>query len=408
MSQGRIQKAVALYICLSVGLCSFLHEASGFAPILSTKQVVTRCATATRTPTEDTLITSAFAEPKAETTLETKDVVTKVAVAGATGRTGRYVVEELLNRGVTSVVAVVRDIEKAAEIFPNPPANLEIVQCNLGDEKQIATVLKGVDAAIWCATGFSDSSDVDWLEKLKRLFGFAFAANQSIDVVGLPAFAKFISKQNSSGDSGAARLPKIVMCSSAGVTRTIWSKEKKETFIGCSDIPIVRLNPFGILDRKRESEEKLRECSVDYCIVRPCGLNDKWPAGSRPMLTQGDIAVGRLNRRDLATVLVDVLSAPEATEKTFEVVGIAGYPKPLSLGPSLSRLYKDSDAPDPSDDRLLFATYTAMQQLLPGERQDAAALAMGQTYEQLDQGETGRLGKKGKEDAEKVAPKPSS
>ena len=41
----------------------------------------------------------------------TKSVVSKVAVAGATGRTGRYVVEELLKRDV-SVVAMVRDEAK--------------------------------------------------------------------------------------------------------------------------------------------------------------------------------------------------------------------------------------------------------------------------------------------------------
>jgi hypothetical protein len=155
----------------------------------------------------------------------------------------------------------------------------------------------------------------------------------------------------------------------------------------------------------------LRESTSAYCIVRPCGLNDQWPAGSRPMLSQGDVAVGRLNRKDLATVLVDVLSAPEATGKTFEVVGIAGYPRPLSLRPALARLYPDGQAPNvPSSlaDELLFCTYTTMQQLLPGEKQDAAALAMGQTYEQLDQGTTGRLGERGKEDVESVAPRPSS
>jgi hypothetical protein len=49
-----------------------------------------------------------------------------------------------------------------------------------------------------------------------------------------------------------------------------------------------------------------------------------------------------------------------------------------------------------------------MQQLLPGEKQDAAALAMGQTYEQLDKGETGRLGARGTENAEAAAPKPTN
>ena len=369
-------------------------------------------------PTKDVLDTKAFAETSKQKALSTKDVVTTVMVTGATGRTGRYVVEELLNRNVENVVAVVRDMKKAAEVFPNPPSNLKITECDLCDITQITKIMSDskVDAAIWCATGFSNaSSNVSFLEKMKRLFGLAFASNQSIDLIALPAIAKsFLSMKNTKpAIYGNAALPKVVMCSSAGATRTAWSEEKKEKFKGAADIPIVRLNPFNILDRKRESEELLREVALQssetplhYCIVRPCGLNDAWPAGSRPIFTQGDVAVGRLNRKDLAKVLVDVLSTPEATDKTFEVVGIAGYPQAaLGIGPALSRLHKDTDLA--MSEELLFATYAAMQQLLPGETQDAAALAMGQTYEQLDRGTTGRLGVRGQEDAESAAPKPT-
>jgi hypothetical protein len=49
-----------------------------------------------------------------------------------------------------------------------------------------------------------------------------------------------------------------------------------------------------------------------------------------------------------------------------------------------------------------------MQQLLPGEKQDSANIALGQTYEQLDKGEEGRFGKRGEERVERVAMKPSS
>lgn len=334
--------------------------------------------------------------------LETKNVVTRVAVAGATGKTGRLVVEELLSRGVQDVVAVVRDTKKAKEMFPNAPDNLKIVVCDLTNESQIESVLKGVDAAIWCATGFSDAPDTNPLEKLKRLLGLGVSVTkQPIDSIALPAFAKCLSSQESNND-----LPKVVMCSAAGVTRPVWDAEKKKQFAGAADIPIVRLNPFGILDVKRESEEKLRQSGTDYCIVRPVGLNDKWPAGSRPVFTQGDVAVGRISRIDLAKVLVDVLSAPEAAGKTFEVIALAGYPKSNAIGPTLSRLVKDKDGLPPLDS--LVATYNAMQQLLPGEEQDSAALAMGQTYEELDAGKTGRLGKRGEENAEAVAPRPSS
>lgn len=192
---------------------------------------------------------------------------------------------------------------------------------------------------------------------------------------------------------------------SAGVTRPSWDDEKKERLNGCADIPIVRLNPFGILGLKAESEKQLRESGVDYCIVRPCGLNDNWPEGARPIFSQGDVAVGRINRKDVAKVLCDVLSLPESCNKTFEVIGLGGYPAPRTIGPALARLKLDSESLSEFE---VEALYAVAQQLLPGERQDAAALAMGQTYEQLDKGETGRLGERGTENVGAAGIKPTT
>lgn len=426
-------------------------------------------ATIARPPAvTDKLDTKAFAETTTTTStsilLSTKDVVTNVVVAGATGRTGRYVVEELLNRGVTNVIALVRNDTKAQEVFPNPPSNLQMISCSFNNETQIMDLIQSmnIDAAIWCATGFatnpvtttspvtSSSSPptaaVSFIDQLKKIFGWQSPSSssssttsaaspvipsdmkqQSIDLIGLPAIAKSLVprvKTTLEKDRNI-ELPKMVMCSSAGVTRTIWDEEKKQKYIGAADIPIVRLNPFNILDRKRESEALLRRTSsihdedndnnekkvVKYCIVRPCGLNDSWPQNSRPVFTQGDVAVGRLHRRDLAKILVDTLTTPEALYKTFEVVGLANYPPASSgIGPALARLHTDMElekAHPSLSDEIVFATYTAMQQLLPGETQDAAALAMGQTYEQLDKGTVGRLGVRGQEVIEgAVVPNP--
>jgi hypothetical protein len=111
------------------------------------------------------------------------------------------------------------------------------------------------------------------------------------------------------------------------------------------------------------------------------------------------VAVGRINRKDVAKILVDILSTPEATGKTFEAFSIANsegyYPPSAYLGPALSRLVPDARGGLSED--AVRATYALMQQLLPGEKQDASQLAMGQTYEQLDRGETGRLGVRGRE-----------
>ena len=143
---------------------------------------------------------------------------------------------------------------------------------------------------------------------------------------------------------------------------------------------------------------------VAYSIVRPGGLNDKWPSGARPVFSQGDVAVGRINRKDVASVLVDVLSTKEAQGKTFEVIGLAGYPPAATIGPALSRLKEDTVSLTEEE---IESSYLVLQQLLPGESQDAAALAMGQTYEELDAGEIGRLGRRGEENAEEAAPKPT-
>ena len=78
--------------------------------------------------------------------LQVDQVVTRVAVAGATGRVGRYVVQELLNRGVKEVVALVRDTESATELFhgsstnidPSLLSNLQIQSCNLANQRQVS------------------------------------------------------------------------------------------------------------------------------------------------------------------------------------------------------------------------------------------------------------------------------
>lgn len=358
---------------------------------------------ATKVAPPGTLVTP----PVTQTTTPPKDlksVVTTVAVAGATGRMGQFVVQTLLDEGVSQIVAVVRDEEKARRVLPVNSPNLKIVKADFG--KSFEQVLKGVDATIWCATGFSNNPSTQWLDKIRTLLGLALLPKRSIDLVALPNIVEVLSKNNLPRDG----FPKLVVCSSAGVTRPTWSEEKKKRLVGSADIPIVRLNPFGILDIKRESEEKLREacnaCNVPYTIVRPAGLNDEWPAGSRPIFSQGDVAVGRIHRKDVARILVDALMTPSAVEKTFEVVAVAGYPPATSMETALSRLRTDKEGL-PSDETIA-AVYSTMQQLLPGEKQNSAGLAMGQTYEQMDQGKTGRLGERGREDAESAAPKPTS
>eukprot|EP00534_Pseudo-nitzschia_fraudulenta_P009509 CAMPEP_0201170468 /NCGR_PEP_ID=MMETSP0851-20130426/84112_1 /ASSEMBLY_ACC=CAM_ASM_000631 /TAXON_ID=183588 /ORGANISM="Pseudo-nitzschia fraudulenta, Strain WWA7" /LENGTH=389 /DNA_ID=CAMNT_0047452511 /DNA_START=44 /DNA_END=1213 /DNA_ORIENTATION=+ len=328
----------------------------------------------------------------------TSEVVRKVAVAGATGKTGKLVVDELLSRNV-KVVGLIRNETKAEELFGDYSTDaLELHQCKLTDPEDVAEKLVGCDATVWCATGFTEEA-MGTTPPTGTM-----SPELSVDVMGVPAVAGAMLQEQQQNDAGET-YARVVMCSSAGTTRPSWDEEKKEKLKGCADIPIVRLNPFGILGLKAQSEAKLRETGVDYCIVRPCGLNDKWPEGARPVFSQGDVAVGRLNRKDLAKVLCDVLSLPEACNKTFEMVGLAGYPPPRGIGPALERLKLDSEDLSEAE---VEAAFAFAQQLLPGESQNAAALAMGQTYEQLDKGETGRLGERGKENLAAAGIRPTT
>eukprot|EP00957_Ditylum_brightwellii_P028507 2152012-Ditylum_brightwellii.AAC.1 len=92
---------------------------------------------------------------------------------------------------------------------------------------------------------------------------------RSIDAMGVSYLANAFLSREKEVNGEEDNLAKVVMLSSAGVTRPRWSDEKKEMFAGCADIPIVRLNPFGILDVKADSEEKLRQSSELILVVAP-------------------------------------------------------------------------------------------------------------------------------------------
>mmetsp|Transcript_72038 Transcript_72038/g.206773 ORF Transcript_72038/g.206773 Transcript_72038/m.206773 type:complete len:387 (-) Transcript_72038:73-1233(-) len=303
-----------------------------------------------------------------------------VAVAGATGRTGRLVVQELLRSGrATEVCVLVRNETKASEVLPLDDARLRVVLLGSDAAGTFASGCEGVDAAIWCSDG------QDGIVEMARLVKDA-------------------------GDASSKGAPRMVMCSSAAITRPTWPKGKQSMFPGVADIPIVRLNPGNLLGKKRAAEALVRTSGAPYVILRPTGLRDDSPVG-RPLLSQGDFAVGRTSRVDLASMLVALLDEPSSTGKTVEMLSVAGYPKPVGYASALAPLLRDAElglagrlrrgvarllrggGASAADE----AKYGLLQQLLPGENQDSASLAMGQTYEQNDKGQEGRLGPRGEE-----------
>jgi uncharacterized protein YbjT (DUF2867 family) len=221
-----------------------------------------------------------------------------VLVAGATGRTGRETINELLSKGYT-VRAFVRNIESAREKLS---ADIELAEGDVRNRDSIDAALSGVSAVIsTIGSGPGDPSN----------------GPEFVDYGGVKNLVE------GAADAGATQ---FVLVSSRGVTQVNQ-----------------RLNKMfsNILIWKYLGEEAVRNNGIAYTVVRPGGLTDEAGGEHAFNIQQGDTeGEGRIARADVARVVVAALSMPEARGKTFEVVSDEG-PAPASLRDQFAALEAD-------------------------------------------------------------------
>lgn len=199
-----------------------------------------------------------------------------VLVAGATGRTGLQIVNQLLQRGYKPHV-LVRDRLAAQKLWGDR------VTYHQGDVRQMDDLIE---------------------------------AMQDIDIV--------ISAVGAGSPVGKNCPNRVDF---KGVANLVKSAEiqKVERFILISSIAVTHpnhpLNCFGkVLDWKLKGEEVLRNSSMEYAIIRPGGLKNT-PGGKQHLLIdQGDRIMGTISREDVADVCLHVLSYPGHLQHTFEVI----------------------------------------------------------------------------------------
>lgn len=200
----------------------------------------------------------------------------KILIAGATGQTGRIIVQKLLDRNVRPRI-LVRDEFSAQKLFSHR------VDTSLGDIRQIESLLPAM-------------SDVDVI----------ISAVGSRTPVGKNC-PKRLDYEGVANLVQAARM--------SGVHR----------FILISSIAVTQanhpMNCFGkVLDWKLEGENALRKSGLDYAIIRPGGLVDT-PGGQKSLVfDQGDKILGTISRSDLAEICLCVLDHPGNMHLTFEVI----------------------------------------------------------------------------------------
>lgn len=138
----------------------------------------------------------------------------KLAVAGATGRTGRLVVERAVAAG-HEVTALVRNVTKAKEVLP-PAMAMREIDLATATGADMREACEGSERLLWCASGFTEDM-------------------QSIDLRGMKELVP-----GAIDSTASTSAPIVVMLSSAGVSRPSWDDAKKERLVGASDIPIIR------------------------------------------------------------------------------------------------------------------------------------------------------------------------
>lgn len=197
-------------------------------------------------------------------------------VAGATGGTGRRIVEELVRRDIP-VRAGVRDVARGRQMLP---PQVEVVYADVTQPGSLATALAG-STVVLCATGARPSWNVTepW----------------AVDCCGTQNLVDVAKTQGVSH---------FVLVSSLCVSQLFHP-----------------LNLFWlILYWKKQAELYLQNSGLTYTIVRPGGLlNENIPGG---LVIQGadTLFEGRIPRQKVAQVCVEALHQPAARQKIVEVI----------------------------------------------------------------------------------------
>lgn len=136
--------------------------------------------------------------------------------------------------------------------------------------------------------------------------------------------------QRMSAYAAAPTTPRVVLVSSAGVTRPTRPGIDVE-----KEPPAVRMNDAlgGILTYKLAAEDALRASGVPFAIVRPVALTEE-PGAMPLVLDQGDTLKGKVSREDIADLCVALLGLPAAADTTFEVGSTVPFSQPWEGNPS--------------------------------------------------------------------------
>jgi len=277
---------------------------------LSRRDLFTQTISLTAAATTTLGLFSPLTATADDTTKPEPTAASTVVVAGATGQTGRRVLERLASQPNTSVIAAVRNTDKASKSLSESStvvrgamiqkvpsldaAGIELRKLDVASDTtdSITAVLAGADSLV-IAVGFVPGNPL----KMN-------AAAHEVDNIGT---CKLIDAAK------AANVKKVVLVSSILTNGRAWGQEKSPGF--------QITNAFGnVLDEKLVAENYLKGSGLDYTIVRPGGLKAKPPSGGLVISGEDTLNSGEISRDLVADVCVASLTDGKASKKVLEII----------------------------------------------------------------------------------------
>ena len=306
------------------------HLAAG-SPILAVPRVPRARATLARAPLSARAQTGRVGDDAPSAIPPNASVL----VIGASGRTGREVVRECLSRGIPvragtrdgafDVAASLGEDVVAASVVPWTTPRVVPVLADVTRPETIARAIAAAEDETTQTTRTPSPSP-------PTLVVFAATAPargdpDAVDNRGLAAVANACV---------AANVPRLVVVSGAGVTpknRDSPAYRFLNAFGGRMDakasgetrvVAAFRESREAFETQKLFSEEKKRTTQIDqypsYTIVRPSGLTDAPRRGVACLATnRGDVAAGRVGRKDVAACVVACGFDARCAFASFEV-----------------------------------------------------------------------------------------
>ena len=219
----------------------------------------------------------------------------KLAISGASGKTGYRVAEEALKEGNK-----VRLLLRPNSHLPDNLSQCDLRRLSLSDEKALDEALEGCDALV-LATGARPSADL--------------TGPARVDALGVRQ--------------------QIASCKRVGVKRVVLVSSL------CAVRWLHPLNIFGlILVWKRLGEQALEQSGLDWTVIRPGGLNDR----EENLEKEGILFTGadcqedaRIPRRLVARCCIEALKTPSSIGRIIEVTSDPDL-KPITMQQALKNI----------------------------------------------------------------------